>query len=321
MQRALYDPDSGYYTRAEHPASDHSGDYITGSSLSPAFAEVIANFAETACSKSANLHFVDVGCGSGRFLRNLRTYLSPEWTLTGIDLHLPEFLPEGAKHITDVEALSSVLGMIFSYELFDALPCHVLQYLNGAWQELYVKQEENGPEWSPGPPTRDDLLDYLNRFGVTGGEGQIVEVCLEAEPLYISLASRLTEGFLLTFDYGRRADLLYNPDIFPGGTLMAYRKHTMHRDILKNPGTQDLTYAVNLTALEEAGRKTGLETVFQGTQARFLVENGIAKIDERTKEDSREKSALRNLFLGSMGQDIRVLIQKRKDAPATGVRE
>jgi SAM-dependent MidA family methyltransferase len=63
-------------------------------------------------------------------------------------------------------------------------------------------------------------------------------------------------ALLIAIDYGYTAQTLAK---FPSGTLMAYRRHIAHENVLANPGTQDITAHVDwdqfFVSAEEVGWK------------------------------------------------------------------
>ncbi|HPR63409.1 MAG TPA: SAM-dependent methyltransferase [Thermoanaerobaculia bacterium] len=309
MEEALYSRESGYYRKKRHPAQEE-GDYVTGASFHPALASCVAACIQENLPRWEDPRFVDIGCGSGQLLANLLPCLPKEWTAVAIDLHDPEYLPVGVKHLRDLNELQEMRGVFFAYEFFDALPCDVLTFRQGAWHELVVEETAEGAKWAEGGPATHIALEFLERFRVGGREGQIVEVCTRAETIYETLARKLTSGLFLTFDYGKKAQILYNPQVFPSGTLMAYRSHHMDRNVLNSKGEQDITYAVNFTALEEAGERAGLKTLSFTTLGEFLVRFGIQQVyDNLTNRE--DQARVRSMIYGPMGQDIRVLIQIR----------
>ena len=91
----------------------------------------------------------------------------------------------------------------------------------------------------------------------------------------------MERGRLLTFDYGLTAEEFFAPQR-ENGTLRAYHRHQLSRDVLANPGEQDLTAHVNFTAIQPAGEAAGLKTESLQTQAQFLT--GIA---QRAWKDER----------------------------------
>jgi SAM-dependent MidA family methyltransferase len=143
-----------------------------------------------------------------------------------------------------------------------------------------------------------------------------VEVNLDALAWMERIAGSLDRGFVLTIDYGytRRESVR-----FRSGTLMSYRRHTALEDVLEDPGGRDITAHVPFTALEEHGKRCGLEPVRFETLARMLL--GIGERDafagvfaaQDAAEESRRRLQLKTLLFG-MGETFRVLVQRKRAA-------
>ena len=97
---------------------------------------------------------------------------------------------------------------------------------------------------------------------------------------------------------------------------MSYRRHQALDDVLKDPGEQDITAHVCFSALEEFGKKVGLETVAFEPLARTLMEAGEADqfasalAAGTPAEEQRRRLQLKQLLFG-MGETFRTLIQRK----------
>ena len=134
-------------------------------------------------------------------------------------------------------------------------------------------------------PTTPALAARLAAEGVALAEGQPAEVRLADEPWLDDVSRDLARGYVLVIDYGAPAADLYDPARRPAGTLLAYRGHRVHDDVLADPGDQDVTAHVDLTSLERAGAARGLDPLGRTTQARLLAGCGIADIFEAVRSD------------------------------------
>ncbi len=311
MSRALYTPGTGYYMRPEHPAS-MAGDYITASQH-PLFAAALGLWLRERINGFAHPALADVGAGNGLFLLNLIAFLEKDdpafldrLTLYAVD-KVRRFDHPRISFLENAEDLPAIEGCVFSFELFDALPCHLLASEGNGWEELYV---EDGA-FVAGPLSDDRLAGWIAARGPALREGHKIEACLEAAPLYGLLASKLRRGLLLTFDYGFQASVLRRPGLFPNGTLMSYSGHRFGRDVLQNPGGQDITYAVDFTALREEGERHGLRTEGMRSLSALLAEAGRGLPPEAMAWN--DPFPARDLFFGAIGQDLKVLVQSRSD--------
>jgi SAM-dependent MidA family methyltransferase len=132
-----------------------------------------------------------------------------------------------------------------------------------------------------------------------------------------ALASRLSSGVILVFDYGAPARALYSA-ARANGTLEAFVSHGVTRDVLTDPGSRDLTAWVDFSELGDAFTAAGLSVAGPVSQSRVLAAGGIfeelavdpaAPPDTAREADRRSAAAL--VQPGGMGESIRVLIASR----------
>jgi SAM-dependent MidA family methyltransferase len=208
-----------------------------------------------------------------------------------------------------------IAGLIFSYELFDALPVHrLIGRADGSLGELSVGLDESGGfAWREGELSRPELPDLLRDPrdpDAPLAPGQIVDLAPGWAPLYGQLARRLGRGLLVTCDYGFERPRLLDPRVRRHGTLAAYTRQSVHRNPFVRVAEQDLTAHVDWTALTQAGEAAGLTTVALTRQAFWLTACGLFDdLQEAGPETRQEAMAL--LDGEGMGQEIRVLVQSR----------
>jgi SAM-dependent MidA family methyltransferase len=187
-------------------------------------------------------------------------------------------------------------------------------------KELYVTCVNGGFAEEVGEPSTPELAVYLQRVGVELHPGQQAEINLNSPKWLAAAAKALTQGFILTIDYGYSAAELYTPRR-KLGTLLCYYRHQTEENPFLRPGLQDITAHVDFSALMKCGEELGLQNVWFGEQYRFLLSAGIVEeIEdiERSAVPEEEKLRLRltlkKLILpeGGMGDTFKVLIQSRK---------
>jgi SAM-dependent MidA family methyltransferase len=226
--------------------------------------------------------------------------------------------------VADDLPAGGVLGCLFSNELLDALPVHRVVQRREGLREIYVTARQRMLVEEEGELSSPAVADYLERYGAPLAEGQQAEVHLAAMAWLERAAAAMERGFLLTIDYGYRAQDLYGAGR-QRGTVLAYRKHRAQEDWLAIPGQQDLTAHVNFTALEERGRELGLETLGLVPQTNFLLAlasaSGFADLQEpggNETEKLRARLGLKQLIHPEgMGETFKVLVQAKG---VTGVR-
>ncbi|MCP4204880.1 MAG: hypothetical protein GY769_23475 [bacterium] len=310
MEEALYG-EGGYYARNELPIGE-DGDFVTGSSHSPLFgrttAELLRRF-DRELGRPAD--YLEAGYGSGAHLRavieastameRVRRWLAYDRIVRAVpsDVEVAESVKRWPER--------SVSGLIFSYELFDALPVNRLIRSGSELRELGVVLGSEGKfTWSE-MPLSDPALGSLVQAELE--PGQIADVA-DWGASYQELASRLDRGLIVTCDYGYPRDRLFDVRVRRNGTLACYRRQQVHRDALREVGSQDLTAHVDFTALIEAGESAGLETIVLTRQAAWLAALGL--LDGMGERPPAERLAAMTLLdLDGMGEDIRVLVQAR----------
>jgi len=308
MEEALYAP-GGYYARERFPVGER-GDFLTGSSL-PLFAQATVRLLRSldrVLGQPAEL--LEIGCGPGSHLAAVDA-ASPGRRLRGHD-RVGRPLAAG-RRVARLEEVAerSVRGLIFSYELFDALPVHRLVRRERDLGELWVALDEaEAFRFEEGELSSPELAALLGEAARDLRPGQVADLAPGWRPLYRALARRLDQGLLVTCDYGYERARLLDARVRGHGTLACYRHHRVHRDPFAAPGEEDLTAHVDFTALREAGEEEGLTTLCFTRLAPWLVACGLfealAGADPATRQDAR-----RLLDGEGMGHDVRVLAQAR----------
>lgn len=302
MEEALYG-EGGYYRREDVPIGE-GGDYVTGSSFSPLFGRATSRLLrrlDLALGRTADLF--EAGYGTGAHLANV----DGERRVLAWD-RIARTVPDGVERFERLEEVGPIEGLIFSYELFDALPVHRLIGREGGVGELWVDLEGDGFTWKEGELSDPALPDLLG--GAVLQPGQIADLAPGWVPLYAELARRLERGLLVTCDYGFERERLLDVRIRQHGTLACYTRQRVHRNPFVLVGEQDLTAHVDFTALRQAGEAAGLKTVAFTRQALWLTACGLFEDLQDAGPEARQE-AMALLDGEGMGQDIRVLVQAR----------
>ncbi len=305
MEFALYHSEHGYYRRARDPFGV-KGDFFTNSQLQPVFGRLLAQRIaqwQKKMGSPAGFTVVEMGAGRGETLEEVRKAL-PGARSVGVDRAGGE-LP------------ARLSGVIYSNELFDALPVHFVTRRDSEVVEILVDATDDGFSWVEGGHSDPLLAEYVDRYAPALADGRKIEINLAALEELERIANALECGFVLTIDYGYTAEELARGR-FPDGSLMSYQRHQAQEDVLREPGERDITSHVNFTALEERGRDFGLESMGLISQAQFLLNVGeadqfqtaLAASDER--EAIRLRMQLKSLLFG-MGETFRVLVQRKAE--------
>ncbi len=307
MEEALYG-EGGYYSRENVPIGE-SGDYVTGASLSPLFGRVTARLLgklDKALGQPAEMF--EAGFGTGVHLQNV-VAASLGRPIRAWD-RVARSVPAGVERVENLEAVGEIEGLIFSYELFDALPVHRLVGRDdGTVGEMWVDLDQAGVFfWREGEISDPALLDLL--AGVCLEPGQVADVAPGWAPLYGELARRLGRGLLVTCDYGFERERLFDPRVRKHGTLACYTRQRVHRNPFVKVGEQDLTAHVDFTTLIREGQAAGLTTVALTRQALWLTACGLFEELQEANMATRH-GAMALLDGEGMGEEIRVLIQAK----------
>src|SRR5699024_2387060 len=86
----------------------------------------------------------------------------------------------------------------------------------------------------------------------------------------------LQRGYAIIIDYGYESPELFSGHRL-GGTLRAYREHTVTDDPFLAPGDTDLTVHVDFSALRTAGEAAGATFAGLTTQGAFLSSLGLGE--------------------------------------------
>jgi SAM-dependent MidA family methyltransferase len=331
MQAALYDPESGYYARGA--AIGEPGDFLTSPHVSPAFAGALARlFGIDTERLEGPVDFVEVGAGEGRFLEDftrivglLAPGLHARLRVTAVEASAAGRAALAAKSISpaprvlaSVEEIpeGSVSGWIFSNELFDALPVARVMGSEDGLRELRVGLRDGRFAWMEAP-AGEDLCRHFEAQGIALAPGQKGEVALGVEALQRRLARSLARGWLVAFDYGHPARILYHPFARPEGTLAVHSGGRRGGDPLEDPGLRDITAHVNWDVVIAAGEAEGLHTDRLARQGAFLAEAGVFDF---ARSDAEKWRIFRLVDPGGMGEELSVLIQSKAVGFATPVR-
>jgi len=334
VELALYHPEFGYYARAESPVG-REGDFITSPLLSPVFAFALGKLVNEFLSRAGEgvAQIVDIGCGDGALICDLarrRDGAAPAGedasapVFFGLDRNLGRAQPD--PHVTYVTSLDEIppaeARLIISNELFDALPFARLVQRGEDLHELWVTERDGALDWTEREAdARYD--DYFAERGIELEDGQFADVSLEWSALYDELCRFVGRGLIVTFDYGLPQTKLFRGRMRRFGTAAAYSRQRVSRDLLINPGEQDLTAHINFDDLRRTGERQGFATLFFDVQAKFLLALGAAEheflrpIGEVAIDSAEHGMALlearddakRLILPDGIGADIRVLAQ------------
>jgi SAM-dependent MidA family methyltransferase len=337
VELVLYHPVFGYYARAESPVG-REGDYVTSPVLSPVFSYSLGKLCREFMSRAGDgvSQVVDIGCGDGALIRalagekQLTTEAQRAQRFYGLDRNLGRAISD--PNVTYVTSLDEIppadARLIISNELFDALPFARLVQRGEHLHELWVTERDGALDWSEHEADAR-YEDYFAERGITLDDGQFADVSLEWSALYDDICRFTKRGLIVTFDYGLPQSKLFRGRMRRFGTAAAYSKQRVSRDLLINPGEQDLTAHINFDDLKSSGEGQAFASLFFDIQAKFLLALGAAEhelfkaVTDVSIESATEgltllqdrDDAKRLILPDGIGADIRVLVQARGMGP------
>ncbi|WLR49773.1 SAM-dependent methyltransferase [Bacillus tianshenii] len=333
METALYHPVKGYYMK-EKQKLGKGGDFYTSMHVHDVFAKMFAKlFAKFFALTDMPPVICEAGGGDGRFAHAVITAWE-EQSSKPLTYCIIETSPYHRKlqeaqlkcfqhvHIyasleeakTDKRVLN---GVFFSNELFDALPVHVVQKVNGELNEVFVTLEDEQLKEVMIPCTNQQILNWIAKHLFELEEGQRLEIPLMMKEIMQDYAEWFDEVLILTVDYGYLTEEWKHP-ARRKGSLRGYYQHQQIEDLLQYPGEMDMTTHVHFDALIDIGVEEQLEMLGMMSQAEFLLKAGIlyelqAHQDPNPfSEVSRRNRAIRSFITSDgMGSAFHVVMQKK----------
>ncbi|MEZ0323108.1 MAG: SAM-dependent methyltransferase [Hydrogenothermaceae bacterium] len=333
MEIALYHPEYGYYTSYKEKIGGF-GDYFTASELDPIFGQLLSKqFVEIYENyfKNQFINIVEIGSGKGYLLHDIIRYIKNFYPdiyknikfisveKSGYHRQLQKDLLkdfDNIDYIPDISDLPKIKGIIYSNELFDAIPVHMIKVKEGKIYEVYISLDEEDEVVEIERETCDEIKKYIKDLDIDLPDNITTEINIDAVKVISMLAEKLERGFIFTIDYGYPSKELYKP-YRNRGTLICYYKHTYNENYYQNVGLQDITSHVNFSALSYYGEKAGLKTLGFTDQAHFLINLGLAQelnsLYEKGDYKSYERAnRLKTLILPKgMGEKFKILIQSK----------
>ena len=280
MERALYEPELGYY-RSATPRPGRAGDFLTAPETHPIFGQAVARQLDEVwrlLDRPDPFVVREYGPGTGALAAAIVGGLAAD------DSGLREAHRYESVEVGEQPTDEPVVGCVLANEVLDALQVHRVIRRGDGLRELFVDWRDGRFVELEGDPSTPALADRLAAEGIELREGQHAEICLVLDGWVEAAARGIGQGLLLLIDYGHPAAELYGPRRM-AGTLRAYVNHRVHDDVFANLGRQDLTAHVDITAVERAAARAGLDALGVTTQAEFLVGLGVGDLLTAVQSD------------------------------------
>jgi len=281
MDRALYDPEGGYYASGARRVGK-KGDFFTNVSIGPVYGEILAGqFLEMwrALGQPPDFTLVEQGANDGQLACDILAALAgtpvsdarliivePSPALRSLQSEM--LSGRNVEWVCGAEELPEICGVHFSNELFDAFPVHVVRSTGSGWVEMYVGCGAAGFFWQEGPMC-SGVAGIVAAFPGRPA-GFTTEVCCGYRKLLEVLSAKFRRGFLFAVDYGMTTESLLAAHRREG-TLRCYSGHRMETNPLAEPGRKDITSHVNFSLLANEAIRSGWHLEKFTDQHHFLV--------------------------------------------------
>jgi SAM-dependent MidA family methyltransferase len=328
MALALYDPEHGYYRRAEGPWGFEGKDYYTALDLGPLLGQALALRLEAAwerLDRPAVFTVLEPGAGRGWLGRDLLSSASGAFAEALRYVHrddnpaakrlaeeaLAPWTASGRAHfLSERDPIPPFTGAVMSNELFDALPAQPWRWDGTRWVRQVLAAA--GPEWQPFEEA--ECRAWFE--GAMAAKGEALEpsdgsVWCEAMPAVVrDLATPLQRGLFLAIDYGDAAERL----LAKGADLRRFKGHTVDGQWWEDLGESDLTADVDFTRLQALLEAEGLEQAGHQELSKWIRAHAPLMQWEAAWQDlpaperlKRMENLLQLTLPGLMGARFRVL--------------
>jgi SAM-dependent MidA family methyltransferase len=329
MEMALYEPGLGYYA-TDNIEIGRAGDFYTSQHVHPAFGAMIAVQLEEmweTMGRPPDFYAIEPGAGAGLMCLDILQYLQDKEFYHALTYLLVETNPSVQlkqknvlnKYEDKVRWASSLLsvgnrkGCILSNELLDAFPVHLVE-MNEEIKEIYITfGDDSSFSEIRMPLSTPALTDYFDEFSVQLPKGYRTEINLRIKDWLQSASEILSEGFILTIDYGYPSREYYSEER-NRGTLLCYYRHQVHEDPYTNIGHQDITAHVNFSSVKKWGEFFGFRTLGFCRQGTYLISLGIDGVIRKLFANSPDylfevARIKRLIFPGTLGETHKVMVQ------------
>jgi SAM-dependent MidA family methyltransferase len=315
MELALYDPAHGYFATGDL-RSDRGGDFLTSPEVSPLFGETIARFVTAEHDRIGGpFSVVEVGAGSGSLLRPLIDSLGFPLARVAVVERSAAARASVGRMVPEAQLLDnapdSVRGVVLANELLDNVPAAILQKTPDGWAERVIGVDGSQLVWQTRPPAAE-FAAWADAYGGPVPLDGFVEVQVAATRWVTETLATVRSGGVLIFDYGDLGENLEGRRA--EGTVRTYRDHHLGPDPLAEPGSTDITFDVNFSALVDAASDAGAAVELM-RQDEFLERWGLrdrlAELREAELAAARDNRVMERLILRSRITEGETLLHPR----------
>tara|TARA_A100001037_G_scaffold9788_2_gene9622 strand:- start:3717 stop:4919 length:1203 start_codon:yes stop_codon:yes gene_type:complete len=326
MEIALYHSEVGYYTSAKSIIEN----FFTSPLAHPAFGASLClqlNQMWKSMGEPQEFYVLEVGCGDGVLAQDIIGYAhinrlpfldALEYVAVDRSKSLISSLSgiDGLnKVVSSLDSFKNVVGCVISNELLDSFPVNRFKIIDGEVYEIMVSLS-NGrfcELLSKEPdPIINERLSNLKKDLPNNFEGEINGYI---KSWVKSLSQVLSNGFVITIDYGNDHVDLYNP-VNTQSSIRSYHRHAQPISIYDQIGYCDITSDVDFSWLISQSENFGLRSLYFLNQKEYLnrwgVENWIDGIRMKKVSQNvlnRNLVGIRQLVRDDAFGQFKVLIQ------------
>ena len=275
MDLALYGP-GGFYDR---PPVGRTGHFLTSPHVHPVFAELLLRAGldlRERLGRPESLSIVEVGAGDGTLAADLLRlvdgrggpavdYIAVERS-AGARASLAQLPVRVVEDLGD--AVHTDATVVIANELMDNLPFRKIRGTRDGVVEIRI--DAGGKRFvEVDVPCDATIAELVAEGGPSLAPGQEAIVPTGALRFVDELAVILRRGYALLIDYGS-----------PGGSsgeVHGYRDHRVVADVLRDPGSTDITAGVDLEAIVRRSEARSLRTLGLTSQCDALRALGFAE--------------------------------------------
>ncbi|HYU93243.1 MAG TPA: SAM-dependent methyltransferase [Actinomycetota bacterium] len=277
MDLALYGP-GGFYDR---PPVGREGHFITSPHVHPVFAELLLRAVldlRERLGRPEPLPIVELGAGDGTLAANLLRLLG-ERGGPAVDYAVVERSPGARAALAElpVRVIERVgdaghpdAAVVLANELLDNLPFRRVRGTRDGVVEIRIDAGRNG-FIEVDMPCDAKIAKLAAEHGPLA-PGQEVIIPTGAMRFVDELATTLRRGYALLIDYGSARG--------PSSEVHGYREHRVLENVLRDPGSTDITVGVDFGALVRRAEQGGLRSLGLASQRDALLALGFAEWNE-----------------------------------------
>jgi SAM-dependent MidA family methyltransferase len=257
MEAALYDSAEGFYARPPIGEREH---FVTSPHVSPAFGDLLARqLAECwdLLDRPRPFLVVELGAGDGTLGLQIAAAAASVPDLAEALRYITVDRSGGARKTLvdrgfeahpDLASVGEFTGCVVANEVLDNVPFRRFRRRNGGVVEVMVGAQ-GGRLVEVEAPAPTEVLSEVNGRLRPGMEHPVSPA---SRDMVREVIASLKRGYALLFDYG------FGPGETPG-PVHAYRDQEILPEVLDEPGSRDVTVAVDWQAIVAEAGRVGLQ--------------------------------------------------------------